>query len=438
MKLNYKRTILVGFAFLSICAFWQLYDNVIPLILKNTFHMRDDIAGVIMALDNVLALFLLPLFGKISDGCRTKLGKRMPFILGGTAAAVVLMNLLPVAAGAKSQGLFVVLLCLLLIAMGTYRSPAVALMPDVTPKPLRSKGNAIINLMGALGGVFTLGVTGFLVTRDAAGNEDYTRLFLAVSVLMAVAVVILLCAIRENKLAGQVREINEKLDAESGEAVLDEKPEAGRSGFKALPPELRRSLILILVSVSLWFMGYNAVTSAFTKYVNVQWGYDIKAASRCLMIATVGAVCSYIPVGALSSRFGRKRVIQAGVLLLAACFAAAGFYKTFHASVYAIFALVGAAWSMINVNSYPMVVEISRSSEVGKFTGYYYTFSMAAQIATPIISGWLLEHVGYQTLMPYAAIMVACSFVTISLTKHGDSRPEMPKDKLEAFDAGDD
>ena len=185
-------------------------------------------------------------------------------------------------------------------------------------------------------------------------------------------------------------------------------------------------------------MGYNAVTSAFTKYVNVQWGYDIKAASRCLMIATVGAVCSYIPVGALSSRFGRKRVIQAGVLLLAACFAAAGFYKTFHASVYAIFALVGAAWSMINVNSYPMVVEISRSSEVGKFTGYYYTFSMAAQIATPIISGWLLEHVGYQTLMPYAAIMVACSFVTISLTKHGDSRPEMPKDKLEAFDAGDD
>lgn len=438
MKLNYKRTILVGFAFLSICAFWQLYDNVIPLILKNTFHMRDDIAGVIMALDNVLALFLLPLFGKISDGCRTKLGKRMPFILGGTAAAVVLMNLLPIAAGAKSQGLFIALLCLLLVAMGTYRSPAVALMPDVTPKPLRSKGNAIINLMGALGGVFTLGVTGFLVTRDAAGNEDYTRLFLAVSVLMAVAVVILLCTIRENKLAGQVREINEKLDAENGEAVLDEAPEAGRSGFKALPPELRRSLILILVSVSLWFMGYNAVTSAFTKYVNVQWGYDIKAASRCLMIATVGAVVSYLPIGFLSSRFGRKRVIQAGVLLLAACFAVAGVYRTFHASVYAVFALVGAAWSMINVNSYPMVVEISSSSEVGKFTGYYYTFSMAAQIATPIISGWLLEHVGYQTLMPYAAFMVACSFVTISLTRHGDSRPEMPRDRLEVFDAGDD
>ncbi|MDD7445605.1 MAG: MFS transporter [Clostridiales bacterium] len=436
MKLNYKRTVLVGFAFLSICAFWQLYDNVIPLILKNTFDVPDSIAGVIMALDNILALFLLPLFGKFSDGCRTKLGRRMPFILGGTAAAVILMNLLPAAEKSGKLALFVVALCLLLVSMGTYRSPAVALMPDVTPKPLRSKGNAIINLMGALGGVFTLGVTGFLVTKDAAGSEDYTLLFLAVSILMAVSVVIVFLTIRENRLAAEVEKINEALDAQQPQP--EEQPEAGKAGFRALSPELRRSLILILCSVSLWFMGYNAVTSAFTKYVNVQWGYDIKAASRCLMIATVGAVCSYIPVGALSSRFGRKRVIQAGVLLLAACFAAAGFYKTFHASVYAIFALVGAAWSMINVNSYPMVVEISRSSEVGKFTGYYYTFSMAAQIATPIISGWLLEHVGYQTLMPYAAIMVACSFVTISLTKHGDSRPEMPKDKLEAFDAGDD
>ena len=436
MKLNYKRTVLVGFAFLSICAFWQLYDNVIPLILKNTFDVPDSIAGVIMALDNILALFLLPLFGKFSDGCRTKLGRRMPFILGGTAAAVILMNLLPAAEKSGKLALFVVALCLLLVSMGTYRSPAVALMPDVTPKPLRSKGNAIINLMGALGGVFTLGVTGFLVTKDAAGSEDYTLLFLAVSILMAVSVVIVFLTIRENRLAAEVEKINEALDAQQPQP--EEQPEAGKAGFRALSPELRRSLILILCSVSLWFMGYNAVTSAFTKYVNVQWGYDIKAASRCLMIATVGAVVSYLPIGFLSSKFGRKRVIQAGVLLLAACFAVAGVYKTFHASVYAVFALVGAAWSMINVNSYPMVVEISSSSEVGKFTGYYYTFSMAAQIATPIISGWLLEHVGYQTLMPYAAFMVACSFVTISLTRHGDNRPEMPRDRLEVFDAGDD
>ena len=393
--------------------------------------MRDDVAGAIMALDNILALFLLPFFGKLSDGCKTRLGKRMPFILGGTAAAVALMNLLPVADRAVSLPFFIGVLALLLVAMGTYRSPAVALMPDVTPKPLRSKGNAIINLMGALGGVFTLGVTGFLVSKGENGRNDYTLLFLAVSLLMAASVLVLLLTIRENKLAAEAEKINQKLGGE------EEKPQ-GQGGFRSLPRDMRRSLALILASVSLWFMGYNAVTTAFTKYVSVQWNYDIGSASRCLMVATVGAVLSYLPVGMLSSRFGRKRLIQAGVVLLAACFAVAGVFHTFHWAAYVVIALVGVAWAMINVNSYPMVVEIARGSDVGKFTGYYYTFSMAAQIVTPILSGWLLEHVGYHTLMPYAAIMVALSFVTISLTRHGDSKPQPPKSKLEAFDVGDD
>ena len=438
MKLNYKRTLLVGLAFLSICAFWQLYDNVVPLILKNTFDIPDDIAGVIMALDNVLALFLLPLFGKLSDRTHTRLGRRMPYILGGTLAAVALMNLLPVADGARSLWLFVAALGLLLLAMGVYRSPAVALMPDVTPKPLRSKGNAIINLMGTLGGVFTLAATGLLVTRDATGRENYSALFLAVSILMLAAVVVLLLTIRENRLAREVELQNLATQGEdAAQAQADETPSTG-AGFSSLDPALRRSLILILCSVSLWFMGYNAVTTAFTKYVSVQWGYDIKAASQCLMVATVGAVVSYLPVGFLSSRFGRKRVIQAGVLLLAACFGTAALFAQFSPVLYGIFALVGAAWAMINVNSYPMVVEISKSGDVGKYTGYYYTFSMAAQIVTPIVSGWLLEHVGYYTLLPYAAVMVALSFVTISLTRHGDSRPQPPRSRLEAFDAGDD
>ena len=438
MKLNYKRTLLVGLAFLSICAFWQLYDNVVPLILKNTFDIPDDIAGVIMALDNVLALFLLPLFGKLSDRTHTRLGRRMPYILGGTLAAVVLMNLLPVADGARSLWLFVVALGLLLLAMGVYRSPAVALMPDVTPKPLRSKGNAIINLMGTLGGVFTLAATGLLVTRDATGRENYSALFLAVSILMLAAVVVLLLTIRENRLAREVELQNLATQGEdAAQAQADETPSTG-AGVSSRAPALRRSLILILCSVSLWFMGYNAVTTAFTKYVSVQWGYDIKAASQCLMVATVGAVVSYLPVGFLSSRFGRKRVIQAGVLLLAACFGTAALFAQFSPVLYGIFALVGAAWAMINVNSYPMVVEISKSGDVGKYTGYYYTFSMAAQIVTPIVSGWLLEHVGYYTLLPYAAVMVALSFVTISLTRHGDSRPQPPRSRLEAFDAGDD
>ena len=434
MKLNYKRTLLVGFAFLSICAFWQLYDNVIPLILKNTFHMKDSLVGVVMAMDNVLALFLLPFFGKLSDKCHTKLGRRTPFILGGTAAAVILMNILPYADNHEKLLLFVIPLGLLLIAMGTYRSPAVALMPDVTPKPLRSKGNAIINLMGALGGVFTLAVTGLLVHEGATRRNDYTLLFLAVSLLMAVSVIVLVLTVRENKLAAEVAAM--ETDEEKA-AEAEEQKESGKA-FGELAPDVRRSLWLILFSVAFWFMGYNAVTSAFTRYMQVQWGYDIKAASLCLMVATVGAVLSYLPVGMLSSKFGRKKMIQAGVILLAVCFAAAGLFTAFHPAVYVVFALVGVAWAMINVNSYPMVVEISKSGDVGKYTGYYYTFSMAAQIITPILSGLLLEHVGYQTLMPYATVMVAISFVTISLARHGDNKPEPPKSKLEAFDVGDD
>lgn len=434
MKLNYKRTLLVGFAFLSICAFWQLYDNVIPLILKNTFHMKDSLVGVVMAMDNVLALFLLPFFGKLSDKCHTKLGRRTPFILGGTAAAVILMNILPYADNHEKLLLFVIPLGLLLIAMGTYRSPAVALMPDVTPKPLRSKANAIINLMGALGGVFTLGVTGLLVHAGATGRNDYTMLFLAVSLLMAISVIVLVLTVRENKLAAEVAAMETD---EEKEAEAEEKKESGKA-FGELSPDVRRSLWLILFSVAFWFMGYNAVTSAFTRYMQVQWGYDIKAASLCLMVATVGAVLSYLPVGILSSKFGRKKLIQAGVILLAVCFATAGLFTAFHPAVYVVFALVGVAWAMINVNSYPMVVEISKSGDVGKYTGYYYTFSMAAQIITPILSGLLLEHVGYQTLMPYATVMVAISFVTISLARHGDNKPEPPKSKLEAFDVGDD
>ena len=434
MKLNYKRTVLVGFAFLSICAFWQLYDNVIPLILKNTFHMKDSLVGVVMAMDNVLALFLLPFFGKLSDKCHTKLGRRTPFILGGTAAAVILMNLLPAAEKSGKLALFVVALCLLLVSMGAYRSPAVALMPDVTPKPLRSKANAIINLMGALGGVFTLGVTGLLVHAGATGRNDYTMLFLAVSLLMAISVIVLVLTVRENKLAAEVAAMETD---EEKEAEAEEKKESGKA-FGELAPDVRRSLWLILFSVAFWFMGYNAVTSAFTRYMQVQWGYDIKAASLCLMVATVGAVLSYLPVGILSSKFGRKKLIQAGVILLAVCFATAGLFTAFHPAVYVVFALVGVAWAMINVNSYPMVVEISKSGDVGKYTGYYYTFSMAAQIITPILSGLLLEHVGYQTLMPYATLMVAISFVTISLARHGDNKPEPPKSKLEAFDVGDD
>ena len=420
MKLNNRRTVLIGFAFLSICAFWQLYDTVIPLILRDTFRIGDARAGQIMALDNVLALFLLPWFGRLSDRCNSRMGRRMPFIVFGTIAAVALMLVLTAMDALGRFPAFFTVLLLLLVAMGSYRSPAVALMPDVTPKPLRSKANAIINLMGALGGVFALAVIRLLPAAAEGARVNYLPAFTAVAALMALSVLLVYCRVDERALR----------------AEMPSEPEEETAPGGRLPRELRTSLILILCSVALWYMGYNAVTTAYSKYFTRKWG-DLSGAASCLMIATAGAVVSYIPVGMLSSKVGRKKMILLGVCVLTACFALAGTVQTFSPLVYALFVLIGFAWAAINVNSYPMVVEISQSGDVGKYTGYYYTFSMAAQIVTPIVSGWLLEHVGYHTLFPYAAAMTGAAFFTMLFVRHGDSRPEAAKSVLEHFDAAD-
>ncbi len=445
MKLNNKRTILVGLAFLSICSFWQMYDNLVPLILRETFHMDESLTGVIMAADNILALFLLPLFGSLSDKCReTKVGRRTPFILGGTAAAAVLMNLLPVLDNSYSAEAapfrlvsFVIVLGLLLIAMGTYRSPAVALMPDVTPKPLRSKANAIINLMGAVGGVLYLGVTALLYpsakTRGLA-HVNYQPLFIIVSLIMIAAVAVMLLTIREPRLAAE----NRALEKQHPEWNL---AEDDGSGNEKLPVPVKKSLAFLLVSIALWFAGYNGVTTWFSTYVSEVMGEGIGGTATCLMVATVGAIVSYIPIGIIASRVGRKKTIMSGVVLLAACFLA-GFFLTRHAHtitpvMYVAFALVGLAWAAINVNSLPMVVEMCRGSDVGKFTGYYYTASMTAQVITPVLAGTLMKHISYQVLFPYAAFFVAMSFVTMCFVRHGDSRAEAKKG-LSAFEDMDD
>lgn len=449
MKLNNRRTILTGLAFLSICAFWQMYDSVVPLILTKTFHMNETFSGAIMAADNILALFLLPFFGARSDKTDTKIGKRVPYILFGTGCAVILMNLLPIIdnsyaaspSGFKTAS-FVIVLGLLLITMGTYRSPAVALMPDLTPKPLRSRANAIINLMGAVGGMLYLAVAAVLYSQkrlDAMGltkgdRLDYQPLFLIVSAIMFVSVGILFLTIKEPKLAEENRALEEK-HPEWNLATHDE------AGNEVLPKPVRRSLGFLLASIALWFAGYNGVTTWFTTYVDAVMGQGLGGASTCLLVATGGAIVSYIPIGALASKIGRKKTIQLGVLLLAVCFALGYVLTTafsrINAVMFLVFALVGLAWAAINVNSLPMVVEMCRGSDVGKFTGFYYTASMAAQVVTPVLAGTLMRNISYKILFPYAATFVALSFVTMCFVRHGDGKAEAKKG-LEAFEEMDD
>lgn len=440
LKLNTGQTVRVGFAFLAILAFWQMYNNVIPLMLTKTFHMDKSVSGAIMAADNVLALFLLPLFGGISDRCKSKLGKRRPFILGGTVAAVFLMLLIPFLDNAYFQNpktvteiVFVCVLGCILVAMGTFRSPAVALMPDVTPKPLRSRGNAVINLMGALGGIIYLIIAKIMYpsaqTQDAA-HVDYLPLFLAVAGIMILSLIVVMFFVNEvqwnaDMLAYEKAHPEENLALETAEHQ------------EQLPKEVKRSLIFLLFSVALWFMGYNAMETWFTTYADAMWNIGIGDASLCLTIATGGAILFFIPSGILASKIGRKKTILGGILLLSGSFFAVFAYTcvrdTFHSGLYVLFFLVGAAWAFINVNSLPMVLEMCKGSEVGRFTGFYYTFSMTAQIVTPVCAGTLLERVSYMTLFPYCAAFVLLAFVTMLFVRHGDTKVEA-KRGLEAFE----
>lgn len=426
MKLNNKRTFFIGLAFMSIASFWQLYDNIIPLILQNTFGVGETFTGTIMALDNLLALFLLPFFGALSDRVDTRFGKRTPFIVLGTIGAVSFMLLIPISDNIGSFPLFFVSLGAVLLAMSTYRSPAVALMPDLTPKPLRSKANSIINLMGAVGAIFALGVISLLVPDEP--NPSYFSVFLVIALLMVFSVAVLVKTIKEKRLSEEMKEFNQSQDLEDEETN-------GNGGD--MPPDVKRSLYFILASIFLWFTAYNAVTTAFSRYAGRVWGLQGGSFANALLVATGAAILSYIPIGIIASRLGRKKTSIAGILLMSTSYFLGFLFVEYSPAINAVFAITGIGWAAISVNSYPMVVEMSKSADVGKYTGLYYTFSMSAQIFTPILSGFFLENVGYRTLFPYSVFFSLASLTTMLMVRHGDSKPPKKGSTLDHFDVDD-
>lgn len=531
MKLDYKKIFYVGLAFFIITIFWQTYDNIIAKIMIDKFGLNQTWSGVIMALDNVLALFMLPLFGAISDRSNYKKGRRTPFIIVGTIiAAFAFMGLsymdsvqtkrieqteiiglytdykdsderrletfwdgllqdmqterlAKLDAGLISQSTydkwvtntydqieqiltdntstelsvgdlaylsdyyqtylstlaweetisnpfnfvtFVVVLLVALVAMSVFRSPAVSLMPDVTIKPLRSKANAVINLMGAAAGTTSLIL---LTVLGLSGKSyvHYTLAFVIVGIIMLIFLGLFLWKVNEPKLVQEKIALDKQFNLEEDED--------DSSDMHQLPRDKKISLILILVSVFLWFMGYNAVISKVSDYV--PHVLQLSSFTLPLLVANVTAIIAFIPIGILSTKIGRKKSILIGIVILAVCFGSASFVNEDSGWImYIIFGLTGIGWATINVNSYPMVVELAKGSNVGKYTGYYYAFSMGAQILTPILSGVFMDYV-FKTrlvLFPYAAIFVAASFITMLLTKHGDAVHLEQKSLLENFD----
>ena len=468
MKLNYRRTLFVGMAFFLISAFWQAYDAIIPLILTNHFGLPQSASGAVMSLDNVLAVFLLPMFGAISDKVHTKHGKRTPFILIGTIIATVAfvaltfidnyqLSLLTADAIPALKEMattdelaeivrqrtveltianplpflgFMGTLLVVLLAMATFRSPAVALMPDVTVKPLRSKANAIINLTGTAGGILVL-VLGMVFATSKNPYMQYTGYVIAVVSIMLAGLIVFLCSVRENKWAREMQEESIRLQLNDPES--DENGEA-----RKLTRGEFVSLLLILASVALWYIGYNSITSKYSVYATNVLGFDF---NFTLIIAQAAAIVSYIPVGMIASRIGRRKSILAGVLILASAFFFGNFItpETPELIMYPIFILAGIGWATINVNSFPMVVELARGGDVGKYTGYYYTASMSAQIVAPILSGFLYDAFGMRLVFfAFGTIFVLFSFLTMFFVKHGDAKVLPKKDLLSQLDVDND
>ena len=314
-------------------------------------------------------------------------------------------------------------LLIALISMSIFRSPAVSLMPDVTMKPLRSKANAVINLMGAAAGVTSL----ILLTVLGLGGKSYVHYmgaFISVGVIMLTILAIFLWKVKEPKMVAE-KEANDQ-----AYGLIEEEGEV--HDMHDLPKDKRLSLYLILSSVFLWFMGYNAVMTKVSDYAPKI--LQLPSFTLPLLVANVTAIIAFIPIGILSTKFGRRKTILAGIILLTLCFGSVFFLsKDTGWVMYIVFGLTGIGWATINVNSYPMVVELAKGTNVGKYTGYYYAFSMAAQILTPILSGLFMDLIHPKVLFPYATIFVALAFITMFLTKHGDAAPEK-KSVLENFD----
>lgn len=545
LKLDYKKTIKVGFAFAIIQCFWVVYDYVIPLLIDNAFGLSNAMRGLIMGLDNLLALFMLPLFGKISDSCKSKYGRRTPFIVLGTLAAIVLMIFIPVTTASQlkeanvirndletrfvedaafrqekltefyddaesgenkyiskivfdelsgkiskeefvnlttddeagyfnrfaKDGMnryindqvynqvtkqhsvrlvfFILVLFLVLVAMGTYRSPAVALMPDVTPKPLRSQANAIINLAGGVGGAIATitYMVGFLINENG-----YVGIYIANALSMGILLLCFIKLVNEPKMVDECRRICEEygITDEDDEAVdlKEQEAEDGVTADKAVDEavlsaekqKLKKSktisFLLILASIFMWFMGYNAVSSNLSIYiVNVLGctpfiGTVVSAASMA-----VSAV-AFIPVGMLAVKIGRKKSIMLGLLFATVSFVCVFLFikpqwgTSVKAIMFALFYLIaGFGLIVVNVNTFPMVVELSSAKDVGKYTGYYYMATMSAQAITPYIGGLFMDHLSNRSLFAYSTVCVIISIVLMALVKHGDSKP-LPKKKV--------
>ena len=447
LKLNYKRTFLIGFAFFGILLLWQVYDSWCPTFLTDIFARRmygissaelkagdpakilnvQWIVGIIMACDNLAALVLLPLFGRLSDETVTPIGKRMPYILVGTFVSAIVFPFIPLFFHRNNIAGMIIMMAVVLIFMMMYRNPAVSLMPDITPKPLRAKANGIINIMGYLGGAFATVLGIFLKLSDYINAADEARKvwtieipFIIASILMLISALVLFATIKENSIAEEIKD-----EMEEGERLAA--IETPIDDDKPMSPANKKMLLAILAAEFLWFMSDNAVGTYIGNYVIYYLNSVSSATMYLTIIGGLASVVGFATAGGIAEKIGRKWTISIGlgisfIALCIMCFVGPSGKVTgsngefsFPVLLFAVWAIKGFGMSLVHNCSFPMVVELSSSKTIGRFTGFYYTASMAAQTVTPVLLGLVFtKTLIWRALPVYATVLIVLSFIVFT------------------------
>lgn len=439
LKIDKKNTIIIGFGFFVILMVWQLYNQYCPIflgeLLKEALPNENDryyIIGIIMALDNIFALFLLPIFGKLSDKTNTSMGKRMPYIFFGLIATAIAFPLIAVTYLNQSLIGLVLSMLLILVILNIYRSPVVALAPDITPKPLRSKVNGVINLIGYFGAIFGAAlVVVFSINEENPFASYLFTPFIILSVMCIIIAFVLKFTINENKLLAE-----KKQELEYGESLTDDTVSKTANAVK----DNRFNLIIILVASLFWYMSFNAVETFISTFSKEILG-STKMSGVFTIILTLSSIITFIPAGSLSVKFGRKNSILFGITLMFIAFLLLSFtvYSISTPSLILLIFMLGVGWATINVNSYPMVVELASKDQVGTYTGYYYFSTMMAQSLTPIFVGLIMSFtsVGLKGLFPYATLTMGFSLLIFYLVKSYSKVGITKTSGLSAFDTED-
>ncbi|BFH65163.1 SLC45 family MFS transporter [Paenibacillus azoreducens] len=383
-----KKTWLLGFGFFSISITWSLYNAFVPFFL-DTYLQRASLIGFMMTIDNYFALFLQPWIGNLSDKTNTRFGRRMPYLMFGMPLAALFVMLIPFHTSFITLVLFMMLMNL---AMSVYRSPTIALMPDITPDSRRTKANGIINFMGGIGGILAFGLGSILY------NANPSFPFLAAAVITLISLFIVVRSIKEK------RDVIIPVSAEKQPRIK-------------LRGELDRTTVLLLAAIFFWFVSYQGVEALFTLYGKHYMGLSEKDSAFSLTFFSLFFVIFAIPSGWLGNRYGKRRIIMTGVIGLILIFAAIPLAESL-LLLRMLLALGGMCWAFININSYPFVVSIGSESSIGTRTGLYYLVSSLAAVASPPLLGLIIDQFGYGSLFIYASAGMLLALILILLVKH--------------------